>query len=63
MIYREEVPKEVTLIIKISPKKYGKGYEFLTKMGYPGHGPLSDRKHALVEPLSHTNRCKSKETP
>ena len=44
-----------------SPKAYGRGYTFAKKMGYPGHGPLSNRLDARVEPLDHQFfGCKSK---
>lgn len=29
-------------------------------MGYLGHGPLSDNKNALIEPIGHTKGHKSK---
>ena len=53
-IYREEEDVEVIVTTPISPKRYGKGYKFLTKMAYQGHGSLIGHKNALVEPLSHT---------
>ena len=50
-IYREEdTYDEVILTTHISPKRYGKWYEFHRKMGYSSHGPLIDSKHALIEP-------------
>lgn len=60
-VYRGKEPEEVVLTATISPEKYGKRYEFLTKMGYPRHGPLSDKKHALIEPMSYTTKRKSKD--
>lgn len=53
-LYREEKDEEVTMNTPISPKRYGKGYKFLTKMGYQGHGSLTGHKNSLVESLSHT---------
>lgn len=36
-----------------SPKAYGRGHTFVKQMGYPRHGPLSQRLDARVEPLDH----------
>ena len=53
-IYREEENEEVMVTTPISPKRYGKGYKFLAKMGYQGHGSLTGHKDTLFKPLSHT---------
>ena len=46
-----------------SPNAYGRGYSFVKKMGYPGHGPLSNRLDARAEPLDHQLfGCKSKKS-
>ena len=38
-----------------------KGYDFVKKMGYHGHGPLSNRLDARAKPLDHQIfGCKSK---
>lgn len=48
-IYREEEDEEEFIVTTpISPKRYGKGYKFLAKMGYQGHGSLIGNKKALV---------------
>lgn len=54
-IYKGKEDDNVIPNVPISPKLYSKGYEFMQQMGYPGHGPLHDKKHALVEPLDHTH--------
>lgn len=61
-VYREEEEDSTTVATPISPKCYGKGYEFLQQMGYQGHEPLNNNGHALVEPLSHTDGRPSKDT-
>lgn len=61
-IYREEEDEEVTVTTPIFPKRYGKGYKILTKMGYQGHGSLTGHKNALVEPLSHTQGRDTRDT-
>ena len=43
------------------PISYERGYTFVKKMGYPRHGPLSNRLDARAEPLDHgLFGCKSK---
>ena len=45
-----------------SPKSYGWGYTFVKKMGYPRHGPLSNRLDARTKPFDYgLFRCKSKQ--
>lgn len=59
-IYKDELEQEVKHV-EISPRKYGKGYEFLRNMGYTGKGPIGTNKYALVEPMSHTDNHKFKD--
>lgn len=54
--------EEVTVTTPISPKCYGKGYNFLKNMGYQGHGSLIGNKKSLIEPLSHTEGHKTRDT-
>ena len=34
-----------------SPNAYGRGYALVKKMGYAGHGPLSNRLDVRAKPL------------
>lgn len=62
-IYGEEDPiNHIILATPISPKRYGKGYQFLKKMGCPRHDPLSNSKNSLIDPVIHTNSHKRKDT-
>ena len=54
--------KEVTITTPISPRRYGKGYQFLKNMSYHGQGSLTRHTKALVEPLSHTEGHKNRDT-
>ena len=49
-IYREEKYMHNEYFTP-SPNSYGRGYSFVKKMGYPGHGPLSKRLDARSNPL------------
>ena len=49
-VYREDKYKDNENFTP-SPMDYGRGYTFVKKMGYPGHGPLSNRLDARAEPL------------
>ncbi len=60
--YREEEPNDITITTLVSRNRYGKGYGLLRNMGYAGHGPLIDSPAALIEPLSHTNGHKNRDT-
>ena len=61
--YRGEEDIElVNITTLVSPKQYGKGYQFLQKMVYQGQGALNNNRHALVEPLSHTEGQQPKDT-
>ena len=59
-IYREENYKHNENFTP-PPNAYGGGYALVKKMGYPRHGPLSNRLDARAEPLDHgLFRCNSK---
>ena len=61
-IHRGEEDHTTMVTTPISPTCYGKGYSLLQQMVYQGQGPLINNGHALIEPLSPTNKRPSKDT-